>query len=67
MQDFSKIAAPLIKLTRKGEKYIWTEECAFDFEKLKNKLISTPILKTLSGTGGMVYTVMLQGRILDVY
>ena len=28
VQDFSKIAAPLTKLTRKGEKYLWTEECA---------------------------------------
>ena len=26
VQDFSKIAAPLTKLTKKGEKYIWTEE-----------------------------------------
>ena len=54
MQDFSKIAAPLTKLTRKGEKYIWTEECTSAFEKLKNKLISAPILKTPSGIGGMV-------------
>ena len=44
MQDFSKIAAPLTKLTRKGEKYVWTEECASAFEELKN---SAPILKTL--------------------
>jgi len=41
MQDFSKIAAPLTKLTRKGEKYVWTEECASAFEELKNKLILT--------------------------
>jgi len=50
VQDFSKIAAPLTKLTRKGEKYIWTEECASAFEELKNKLISAPILKKPSGT-----------------
>ena len=30
------------------------EECASAFEELKNKLISSPILKTPSGTGGMV-------------
>ena len=54
MHDFSKIAAPLTKLTRKGKKYIWTEECASAFVELKNKLISAPILKTPSGTGGMV-------------
>jgi len=44
----------LTKLTRKGEKYIWTEECASIFEKLKNKLITALILKTPSETGGMV-------------
>jgi len=54
VKDFSKIAAPLTKLTRKGEKYIWTEECTSAFEELKNKLISAPILKTPSGTGGIV-------------
>jgi len=51
---FSKIAAPLTKLSRKGAKYVWTEECASAFEVLKNKLISAPILKTPSGTRGMV-------------
>ena len=54
VKDFSKIAAPLTKLARKGEKYIWTEECASAFKELKNKLISAPVLKTPSGTGGMV-------------
>ena len=29
-------------------------ECASAFEKLKNKLISASILKTPSGTGGIV-------------
>ena len=54
MQDFPKIAALLTKLTRKGEKYAWTEERASVFEELKDKLISALILKTLSKTGGMV-------------
>jgi len=40
VQDFSKIAVPLTKLIRKGEKYVWTSEYASAFEKLKNKLIS---------------------------
>ena len=67
VQDFSKIAAPLTKLTRKGEKYVWTEECASAFEELKNKLISVPILKTPQGQEEWWYTVMLQGRVLDAY
>ena len=31
VQYFSKIAVPLTKLTRKGVKFIWTEECAKAF------------------------------------
>jgi len=54
VQEFLRIAAPLTKLTRKGERYIWTEECTLAFEELKRRLTSTPILKTPSGTGGMV-------------
>jgi len=54
VQDFAEIAAPLTKLLRKEEKYILTEECNVAFETLKEKLITTPILKTPSGTGGMV-------------
>jgi len=54
VQDFSKIAGPITKLTRKGKKYVWTSECANAFEELKNKLISVPILKMPDGTGGMV-------------
>jgi len=54
VQDFSKITAPLTKLTRKGEKYVWTEECASVSEELKNKLITALILKTPSGTRRMI-------------
>lgn len=53
-KNFSKIAALLTKLTRKGEKFIWTDECTIAFEKLKNRLITTSILKTPTGTGGIV-------------
>jgi hypothetical protein len=54
VKDFSKIAAPLTKLTRKGEKFEWTEECDKAFEELKSRLISAPILKTPDESGGMV-------------
>lgn len=42
VKDFPKIAARLTKLTRKGEKFIWTDECAATFEKLKDRLTSAP-------------------------
>ena len=40
VQDFSRIAGPLTKLTQKGVKYVWTAECAAAFEELKNRLIT---------------------------
>jgi transposase InsO family protein len=54
VQDFSRIAAPLTKLTRMGVKYKWSEECMAAFEELKNRLTTAPILKMPTGTGDMV-------------
>ena len=54
VQNFSKIVGPLTKLTRKGEKYVWSTECAIAFEELKNILISALILKMPDETEGMV-------------
>jgi hypothetical protein len=62
VRDFSKIAAPLTKLTRKGMKYIWTQECQSAFEELKGRLISAPILKTPTGSGGMVIYTDASGQ-----
>jgi len=35
VKDFSKIASPLTKLTRKNEKFVWTEKCEESFQELK--------------------------------
>ena len=42
--DFSEIAEPLHKLTRKVHKFNWTDKCQSLFETLKEKLITSPIL-----------------------
>ena len=42
--EFSKIAAPLTKLTRKGVGFEWTEECQRAFEELKAALMTEPVL-----------------------
>ena len=54
VKDFSKLVVPMTRLTRKGVKFVWSEKCAEVFEELKNRLISAPILKQPTGSGGMV-------------
>jgi hypothetical protein len=44
IMDFSKLAAPLTRLTRKGEKFEWTEKCEENFQELKNRLSTAPVL-----------------------
>ena len=52
---FSKLTAPLTKLTRKEENFIWSEACQQSFDELKRKLTSAPVLTLPSGQDG--YTV----------
>jgi hypothetical protein len=44
IQDFSKITAPLTKLTQKDTQYEWTDAAQSAFEQLKKAMISQPIL-----------------------
>ena len=44
VEGFSRLAAPLTKLTRKNEKFVWTDQCENSFKQLKKKLVSAPIL-----------------------
>lgn len=52
MKDISRIATPLTKFTPKGIMFVWYEECKNSFQELKNRLTTTPILKTsINGSG----------------
>nr|GFC81796.1 putative reverse transcriptase domain-containing protein [Tanacetum cinerariifolium] len=51
-EGFSRLALPLTKLMRKGEKFVWNEEREKSFEELKQRLVSTPVLTLPSGTSG---------------
>ena len=42
--NFSEIAIPLIKLTKKFAKFVWSEECQVAFEFLKTTLTTVPVL-----------------------
>ncbi|KAL8134961.1 hypothetical protein AgCh_009829 [Apium graveolens] len=44
VQNFSKIAVPLTKLTRKNEKFVWTKKCEENFQELKKRLVTAPVL-----------------------
>lgn len=44
IQDFSKLAKPMTRLTQKGLKYEWDEACEKSFQELKKRLTSVPIL-----------------------
>ena len=49
VEGFSRIAAPLTKLTRKDVKYDWVDACQQSFEELKNRLTLASVLALPSG------------------
>ena len=51
IKDFSKIAAPLTRLIRKQEKFMWNEAYEQSFQKLKECLTSAPVLSLPEETG----------------
>ena len=44
MQGFAKVAKPLTDLTKKGDKFVWNENCELAFEQLKKALTTSPVL-----------------------
>ncbi|GFX69693.1 retrovirus-related Pol polyprotein from transposon 412 [Trichonephila clavipes] len=44
LKNFSTIARPFHKVTEAKQKFIWTVDCNNAFKKLKDALISAPIL-----------------------
>ena len=44
IKNFSAVAKCLHKLTEKGRKYLWDDNCQNAFQNLKERLISAPIL-----------------------
>ena len=52
VKDFSKIVAPLTRLTRKNVKYEWLDSSEESFQRLKDCLTSALVLALLVGSGG---------------
>ena len=54
VEGFSRIAAPLTKMTRKDIKYDCVDACQQSFEELKVRLTSAPVLALPNGRDGFV-------------
>ncbi|GJT28233.1 putative reverse transcriptase domain-containing protein [Tanacetum coccineum] len=76
IQDFSKIASSLTKLTKKNTPFVWGEEQEEDFVTLRRRLCETPILVLPEGIEDMVVysdasysglgcVLMQQGKIIS--
>lgn len=55
VRDFSRLAAPLTRLTRKGVRFVWSEACERSFQELKTRLTTVRVLIILKR--GLGYTV----------
>ena len=55
IEDFSRLAAPITRLTRKGVMFEWDDLCEKAFQELKRRLTSAPIL--IVPDQGQRYTV----------
>ena len=44
IEEFSRLASPMTRLTRKGVKFEWDDLCEKAFQELKRRLTTTPIM-----------------------
>ena len=44
IKDFSKISKPLCRLLEKDAKFVFDESCRSAFDKIKSRLMTTPII-----------------------
>ena len=55
IEDFSRLVAPMTRLTRNEVKFVWDDSCERAFQELKRRLTSAPIL--IVSERGQRYTV----------
>lgn len=58
LKDFSKLAAPLTCLTRKGTQFESSDDCVSSFLELKSRLTTAPYLSSLSEDWDILYVMM---------
>ena len=54
IRGYAEKAKPLYKVTKKNQRFSWSEECQLSFEELKNALISAPILAYHTTDGSFI-------------
>ena len=52
VKNFASMVRPMVELTKKGKKFLWTEACQTAFESMKKALVSTDIMGYLLNDGG---------------
>ena len=67
VKDFSKIAAPLTRLTQKNVKFVWIDRCEEHFQLLKDLLTTAPVLTLPSGDEGFIVYCDASGLDWGVY
>jgi transposase InsO family protein len=53
VREYGRIAKPLNTLTKKGEGFLWTQDCQIAFDELKRRLLTAPILRHFSYDQGV--------------
>ena len=54
VQDFLKISAAMTQLTKKGKPFVWTSTYEENFQELKRRLVTAPVLTVPDGTGNLI-------------
>ena len=44
VKNFASIVRPMIELTKKGKKFLWTEACDLSFDQMRRALLSTDVM-----------------------
>ena len=62
IRSHSQILAPLISLTRKDSRFVWSDECQKAFELIKSKLVTPPIRNYFDSGLPIVLSTDASGR-----
>jgi hypothetical protein len=54
VKGFSTLSGPLMVLTKKNVRYVWSDECEASFQELKRRLVTAPVLTLPSSKEGFV-------------